>query len=204
MDKKKIMNIVDWIPATFCIIVSFSILITLIVLFIADIVQSASYPVEAYKACEGRKTGEMGQITNKMGTVLQGICEEQDGKLVIVKPNWYPKKVYPPEAYKACAHKKAGAASQYTNSRKITVKGKCVKEDGKLVLVSAQEAAKAPRTASKVKPLPPAQPTDTFSACSGKKDGDESLFVNPFGKTIKGKCEEQGGKIFLRPYREQN
>ena len=167
-------------------------------------IQAASYPIDAYKACEGRKAGEMGQITNKMGTILQGICEEHEGKLVIVKPKWYQKRVYPPEAYKACAHKKAGAASQYKNAQKIVVKGKCVKEDGKLVLVSTQEAAIAPKAVSKVPPVPAAQPTDNISACAGKKDGDVSQFVNPLGKVIKGKCEEQAGKMFLRPYRDQN
>lgn len=185
-------------------IMKLTALTTLCLLFSLPVcIQAASYPIDAYKACEGRKAGEMGQITNKMGTILQGICEEQDGKLVIVKPNWHQKKVYPPEAYKACAHKKAGAASQYKNAQKKTIKGKCLKEDGKLVLVSAEEAARMPKAVSKVTPEAP-QPTDTYSACAGKKDGDVSQFVNPFGKIIKGKCEEQAGKMFLRPFRDQN
>ena len=42
-----------------------------------------SPPPEAYKACEGKIAGSKGQFVNPRGETVRGICEEEDGTLVL-------------------------------------------------------------------------------------------------------------------------
>lgn len=42
-------------------------------------------------------------------------------------------------------------------------------------------------------------PAEAFKACEGKTAGSAAQFVNPRGETVKGKCEEENGKLVLRP-----
>jgi signal transduction histidine kinase len=42
-------------------------------------------------------------------------------------------------------------------------------------------------------------PPEAYSACEGKKAGDVAQFVDPRGETVKGACEEENGKLVLRP-----
>ena len=42
-------------------------------------------------------------------------------------------------------------------------------------------------------------PPEAFTACEGKSAGDTAEFVSPRGDTVTGTCEEQGGKLVLRP-----
>jgi two-component system, OmpR family, heavy metal sensor histidine kinase CusS len=40
-------------------------------------------PPEAYQACEGKSAGNSAQFINPRGEILKGICEEENGKLVL-------------------------------------------------------------------------------------------------------------------------
>jgi hypothetical protein len=40
-------------------------------------------PAEAFSACEGKSQGDVSQFENNRGEILQGSCEELDGKLVL-------------------------------------------------------------------------------------------------------------------------
>lgn len=42
-------------------------------------------------------------------------------------------------------------------------------------------------------------PPEAYRACEGRNRGNMSQFVNPFGETIKGTCEEENGRLVLRP-----
>jgi heavy metal sensor kinase len=42
-------------------------------------------------------------------------------------------------------------------------------------------------------------PPEAYKACEGKKTGSSSQFVNARGETVKGTCEEENGKLVLRP-----
>lgn len=47
----------------------------------------------------------------------------------------------------------------------------------------------------------PGPPPEAFKACEGKTAGSTAQFVDPRGETVKGKCEEEDGKMVLRPDR---
>jgi hypothetical protein len=42
-------------------------------------------------------------------------------------------------------------------------------------------------------------PPEAFAACTGKSAGAAAQFINPRGETITGVCEEESGKLVLRP-----
>lgn len=42
-------------------------------------------------------------------------------------------------------------------------------------------------------------PPEAYKACEGKTAGSTAQFVNPRGETVKGTCEEEGGRLVLRP-----
>ncbi len=102
----------------------------------------------------------------------------------------------PPEAYTACEGKTEGSAAQFTNPKGEVVTGKCQIADGKLVLrpdhpkEQGREGRQGP-------------PPEAYAACKGKKAGSTSQFVDPRGETLKGTCEEEDGKMVLRPDRNK-
>ncbi len=42
-------------------------------------------------------------------------------------------------------------------------------------------------------------PSEAYQACEGKSAGDASQFVDPYGVTVRGICEELYGKLILQP-----
>jgi two-component system, OmpR family, heavy metal sensor histidine kinase CusS len=42
-------------------------------------------------------------------------------------------------------------------------------------------------------------PPEAYKACEGKKLGSTAQFADPHGETLKGTCEEENGKLVLRP-----
>jgi heavy metal sensor kinase len=42
-------------------------------------------------------------------------------------------------------------------------------------------------------------PPEAYKACEGKSAGSSAQFVDPRGETVKGTCEEEDGKLVLRP-----
>ncbi len=42
-------------------------------------------------------------------------------------------------------------------------------------------------------------PSEAYQACEGRSAGDASQFVDPYGVTVRGICEELYGKLILRP-----
>jgi hypothetical protein len=105
------------------------------------------------------------------------------------KPRFGP----PEEAYKACEGKAAGSASQFTGSDGVTVTGTCGMDGERLVLRPDR-----PRGNSQDKRRSP--PPEAYRACEGRSTGSEAQFVNPRGEIVKGTCQEQEGKLLLRPY----
>jgi hypothetical protein len=110
-------------------------------------------PPEAFAACEGKIAGASAHFTNPEGEVVTGTCRMADGRLVL-RPD-HPKEQGredrqgpPPEAYKACEGKKAGAVSQFTDPRGETLKGTCEEEDGKMVLRPDRNKGERPGQAS--------------------------------------------------------
>jgi hypothetical protein len=98
----------------------------------------------------------------------------------------------PPEAYTACEGKTAGSTAQFTAPNGETVSGTCTLDGGKLVLRpnrfqgNARDGRRGP---------PPA----AYTACEGKTVGSAAQFTNPRGEMVSGICEEEGGKLVLRP-----
>ncbi len=100
----------------------------------------------------------------------------------------------PPEAYTVCEGKTEGSAAQFTDPKGEVVTGKCQVADGKLVLrpdhpkEQGREGRQGP-------------PPEAYQACEGKKAGAVSQFTDPRGEVLKGVCEEENGKMVLRPDR---
>ncbi|OUS05217.1 hypothetical protein A9Q81_05090 [Gammaproteobacteria bacterium 42_54_T18] len=44
-------------------------------------------------------------------------------------------------------------------------------------------------------------PPEAYDACEGKSAGDEAQFEDRRGETLTGSCEEDNGKLVLRPQR---
>ena len=44
-------------------------------------------------------------------------------------------------------------------------------------------------------------PPEAFTACEGKKAGDNAEFTSPRGDVVNGTCEQDGDKLVLRPDR---
>jgi hypothetical protein len=115
------------------------LIVILLILSVSAYGQQLSPPPEAYKACEGKKAGDVSQFVSPSGKTVSGVCKEVDGKLVL-QPDRHKGKPHgkrvapPPEAYKACEGKKAGDASQFIGPNERAVNGICKEVDGKLVL----------------------------------------------------------------------
>ena len=103
----------------------------------------------------------------------------------------------PPEAYRACEGKTAGAASQFVGPHGNTISGACTQVGDKLVL--RPDHPKGGQGGPGHTPPPGA-----YKACEGKKDGDTASFVNPKGMSVSGTCVQIGDKLALRPARPQN
>ncbi len=43
-------------------------------------------------------------------------------------------------------------------------------------------------------------PPEAYQACQGKSAGSVSQFVDSRGETLKGTCEDENGRMVLRPY----
>ena len=101
----------------------------------------------------------------------------------------------PPEAFAACVGKSAGATAQFTNRRGEVVTGTCEERDGKLVL--RPDRPKGDDADGKRRGPPP----EAYTACQGKSVGAAAQFVTPRGETVTGTCQEEDGKLVLRPDR---
>jgi len=153
------------------------------------------YPPEAYKACAGKKAGAAGKITNKNGTIIEGICADRDGRLVLQKTKWNNKLMKPsPAVYKACVGKKAGGEVQFTDPAGTIIKGKCEIRNGRIVFRPHPPIQPTQSNKLKLRPSPAA-----YKACDGKKEGEEAQFANPAGATLRGKCGMLDGRLGLRP-----
>lgn len=98
-------------------------------------VHAGLYPPEAYKACEGKKPGQPGRITNQRGDLLQGICTSVPEGLVLLKPRWTRAedlKTPSRNAANICKGKKAGTKVHFAGKNKELISGKCDKKDGKV------------------------------------------------------------------------
>jgi hypothetical protein len=42
-------------------------------------------------------------------------------------------------------------------------------------------------------------PPEAYTACEKKSEGDTAEFVSPRGDTVTGTCEQEGGRLVLRP-----
>jgi hypothetical protein len=107
-------------------------------------------------------------------------------------PQGEPRFGPPPEAFKACEGKIVGSTAQFTGPDGKAVTGTCWIADGRLVLrpdrlrENSREGRRGP-------------PPEAYKACEGKSRGSVAQFVNPRGETVKGTCEEEDGKMVLRP-----
>jgi hypothetical protein len=103
----------------------------------------------------------------------------------------------PPEAYQACVGKTAGATAQFTNPEGEVVTGTCREADGRLVLRPDQPKGQGREGRH-------GPPPEAYTACEGKNAGAVSQFTDPRGEVLKGVCEEEGGKLVLRPDRNRS
>ena len=101
----------------------------------------------------------------------------------------------PPEAYTACESKSAGDSAQFVGPRGETVAGTCEQEGNRMVLRPNDR----PRGKNGGKRQGP--PPEAYTACEGKNAGDSAQFNSPRGDTVTGTCEEDNGKLVLRPDR---
>lgn len=133
----------------------------------------------AYEAQAGPRNAEGSQIQQGGGNALT----PQD------RPRFGP----PPEAFKACEGKTAGSKAQFKGPDGEMITGTCRIADERLVL----QPDRPPRGNSRDGHHGP--PPEAYKACEDKKVGSIAQFVNPRGETIKGICEEEDGKLVLRP-----
>jgi len=98
----------------------------------------------------------------------------------------------PPEAYAACKDKKAGVSASFINPRGETVTGTCEQEGNQLVLRPTNNQGLSGGGHH-------GPPPEAYTACEGKSSGSTSQFVNPRGETVTGICQEENGKMVLRP-----
>ncbi len=98
----------------------------------------------------------------------------------------------PPEAYSACENMSAGEQAQFVSPRGDTVSGTCEDYNGSLVLRPDNMASKGKRRSP---------PPEAYTACEGKSAGDEAQFEDRRGETLTGNCEENNGKLVVRPER---
>jgi hypothetical protein len=99
------------------------------------LVHAGLYPPEAYQACEGKKPGQPGRITNQRGDLLQGICTSVPEGLVLLKPRWTRAEDLTKPARNAaniCKGKKAGTKVHFVGKNKELISGKCDKKQGKI------------------------------------------------------------------------
>lgn len=102
----------------------------------------------------------------------------------------------PPEAYAACKDKKNGDTATFTDRDGRMVRGVCKTEGNRLVLRPDCPPRKMGSRGGKHQP-----PPEAYVACKGKKAGDSAQLTDPRGETLHGTCEEQDGKLVLRPDR---
>jgi len=94
-------------------------------------------PPEAYSVCENMSAGEEAQFVSPRGHTISGVCEDNNGTLVLRPDNKTAegKRRSPPlEAYRACEGKSAGDEAQFEDRRGETLTGSCEEVNGKLVL----------------------------------------------------------------------
>ena len=107
-------------------------------------------------------------------------------------PQGGPRMGPPAEAYAACKGKSVGNAATFINPRGETVTGTCVQEGSQLVL--RPDNRKGQSGGMRHGP-----PPEAYKACEGKSAGATAQFINPRGKAVTGTCEEENGKMVLRP-----
>jgi hypothetical protein len=97
-------------------------------------------PPEAYTACSGKTAGAAAQFIDPRGETVSGTCE-QEGDRMVLRPDRSSKGQAgdrqggpPPEAYKACLGKTAGAVASFVDPRGETLTGSCEQEGDRLVL----------------------------------------------------------------------
>ncbi len=100
----------------------------------------------------------------------------------------------PPEAYTACEGKAVGDAGEFTSPRGENISGICEQQGDNIVLRPDQSKPRGSGTHQD-------PPTEAYTACEGKNEGDRSEFTGPRGKTLSGICEEEGTLLVLRPDR---
>lgn len=98
----------------------------------------------------------------------------------------------PPEAYAACKDKTAGATASFVNPRGETLTGTCEQEGNQLVL-------RPDRNKGQAGAVHHGPPPEAYKACEGKSAGSTSQFFNLRGETVTGLCQEENGKMVLRP-----
>jgi hypothetical protein len=108
-------------------------------------------------------------------------------------PQGRPHSGPPQEAFKACEGKTEGSTAQFTGPDDETVTGICIIVDGRLLL----RPDSTPRGNSRDGRRSP--PPEAYKACEGKSVGSAAQFITPHGETIKGTCEQEDGKLVLRP-----
>ncbi len=99
----------------------------------------------------------------------------------------------PPEAYSICEDKNAGDSVQLENRRGELMTGTCEDHDGKLALRPERKQSSNQQRRS--------PPPEAYTACEGKTAGDTAQFENRRGEMLTGRCEENNGKLVLRPDR---
>ena len=98
----------------------------------------------------------------------------------------------PQEAYRACEGKTVGSTAQFVAPNGETVTGTCKMADERLVLRPDHPR----KNFGEMRRFPP---PEAYKACEGKSAGSSAQFVNQRGETVKGMCEDEDGKLLLRP-----
>lgn len=96
-------------------------------------------PPEAYAACIGKTVGATATFVDPRGETISGTCQ-QEGERMVLRPDRSKGQAGnrqggpPPEAYKACEGKTAGAVASFVDPRGETLSGSCEQEGQRLVL----------------------------------------------------------------------
>jgi hypothetical protein len=103
----------------------------------------------------------------------------------------------PTEAYTACESKNIGDSAQFVSPSGETITGTCEQEGDRIVLRPNDR----PKGNDRARHQGP--PPEAYTACDDKNAGDSAQFTSPRGETVEGTCEEENGKLVLRPDQSQ-
>ncbi|WP_339136025.1 MAG: hypothetical protein WGN25_19500 [Candidatus Electrothrix sp. GW3-4] len=177
-------------------------------------------PPAAYQDCMGKKRGDQIQITTPTGRTITGTCQT-DGDRLYLQPdappgmggNMRPQDQQQQQAEPAQKPIPKNSPQQYqqvpqsenTQTGNTRQQAPYQNQNGSSSSTPQQntQQQQPPQTEpqNSNSNTRPKAPEAAYTACEGKKAGDEAQLTTSQGRTISGTCQQDGDRLFLRPQR---